>query len=179
MVVVLIILAVTAFIIRAAKVGSDKAKIARCKAELAEIQMALDLYRADWGNYPDSRMQSYTAGPTPEILAQALVAGAPGTRGKKYLNWPAGKIGSSGRAERPYHLKDPWGNSYQYIFRQLGVGGGFPRGFSTRVGQGESADLPLFWSKGPDGIDQNSDDIGVVSAANYNNPSADQSSYMR
>lgn len=176
MVVVLIILAVTAFIIRAAKVGGDKAKIARCKSELAEIQMALDQYRADWGDYPSTVRPGWSTGnPLPPVLGQALVAGAAGTGGKIYLRWPPGKIGAAGRAEMPYQLLDPWGNPYHYKYKS---GGNAEREFRTRQG-GEKADVYLLYSHGPNGVAGGSDDIGIFSSANYNNPSVGQSSYTR
>jgi general secretion pathway protein G len=173
--VVLVILIITTFIIRAARVGSDKAKIARCKSELMEIQMALDSYRADWGDYPSTVRPGWSTGnPLPPVLGQALVAGASGTQGRKYLFWSAGKIGAAGRAEMPYQLLDPWGTPYQYKYKS---GGNFEREFRTRQ-SGENADVYLLYSLGPDTVGS-ADDIGIFTSGRYNNPMVGQSSYTR
>ena len=95
MLVVIIIGVLAATIVPRLAGRSEQAKVARAKADVASIGLALDLYELDTGQYPDS--------------LEALVATDP----------PAG-LGEDAQARwnGPYLKKglpkDPWGRSYDY-----------------------------------------------------------------
>ena len=73
-------------------------KIVRVKQDITSIESALELYKLDTGNYP--------------LMAQGLAA--------LEMKPTTSNIPNSWNGPYLKKLqKDPWGNSYQYVFRSL------------------------------------------------------------
>lgn len=95
MVVIVIIGILASFIVPNIMSEPDKAKVVKAKADIKQIESALDMYRLDNYHYPSS-----------EQGLKALVekpSGSPEAR-----NWREGGY-------LKHMPKDPWGNPYQYL----------------------------------------------------------------
>jgi len=113
-------------------------KITKAKNDIKSIEMALSMYKNDYGIYPNDA--------TPEQVSNDLTgyASDPETPDEKYKNDPEWK-GPYLRTEPKQHeymqrnraLVDPWGKKYQY-----------------RLNNPEKNKFGVdIWSPGPDGVD--------------------------
>jgi general secretion pathway protein G len=91
-IVILIMLVLAGLLLRAARIASDRAKLARCKAELSNLRVAIDQYYKDARRYPENNSS----------LVSSLLLGA-----RTYVDWPASRV-------TPQGFLDPWGRAYVY-----------------------------------------------------------------
>ena len=95
MLVVVIISVLAAMVVPRLAGRTEQAKIARAKADLAAVGLALDLYELDTGQYPDA-LDALVAKDPPSTLSQEA---------QERWNGPYLKRGLP---------KDPWGRPYDY-----------------------------------------------------------------
>lgn len=84
--------------------------IARAKAQMAALQMALEAYKADVGYYPASTWVRYSGYGSAELSNAACLYRAL-TKPKCYYHARQADVGSSGWFT---YFKDPWGTPWNY-----------------------------------------------------------------
>jgi prepilin-type N-terminal cleavage/methylation domain-containing protein len=103
----------------------ERSYIGQAKAELAALSQALEMYKLQYGDYPQVGTGTWSGATTNETkLLQALIGkfgpvGATIT-GKSFIE--TSKFTTSGD---PYSvatatLQDPWGNNYYYLYKSPG-----------------------------------------------------------
>ncbi len=106
-----VLLGITLGFLRGSK---EQAAIGRARSELAVLSQALEDYRREHGDYPQTA-------DTPEKLYQALIGrlGPAGDRisGRSVLNGVQMTLRDMQHpADSANYLVDPWGNGYQYVY---------------------------------------------------------------
>jgi len=107
-VIITILIAVAANIVIFAK---RRIEIVRAQSEIAALELALDAYKADYGNYPESTIIRYTCSHDAErsnswLLYRALCAGP-----KRYISLRNDQLDVTGGLT---NIIDPWKSPYMY-----------------------------------------------------------------
>lgn len=168
--VIAIIAVLTSIVIGVGRRASETGKTARAKAELAALSAALEAYKRQHGDYPqtgfvanDADAASPGASDGPGILFNAL-AGKRGPRAaltpldgraqvelaKFTLQNPAALPTSGNTAQTANAFVDPWGRRYLYLYR---------------AGTAWTNPSYVLWSVGPDGADAGLTPQGFIDVA--------------
>ena len=110
MAVVVVICVLVAAVVGTAKYANRQMSVARAKAQMAALQMALEAYKADVGYYPASTIVRFSGMGYAEVsnswyLYRAL------TQPKRYYKASQSDISRSGGFT---YFKDPWGQPWNY-----------------------------------------------------------------
>jgi prepilin-type N-terminal cleavage/methylation domain-containing protein len=178
LVVIVVILAIAAIVLRTSRLVTTRSKIAQCRAEMSELVMALEEFRQDTGDYPQTD-GVIGNNPQPYILWDALSnrragwvskwgTGQGGPAKRVYINWTGDKVRSAGRSDYQMQYIDPWGNAYQYKYK--------PDKQSATFDSEEAYELT---SWGPDGQSNTGDDIAMNQSSVYKGTSNQQTPWMR
>jgi len=153
MAVVVVICVLVAAVIGTAKYANRQMAVARAKAQMAALQMALESYKADVGYYPSSTIIRYSGTGSAELsnswfLYRAL------TQPKCY--YKASQLDIANKTGGGIYFKDPWGNPWNYYrpippqSTSLTVSNAMSFGSFAIGGQVNLSSYDLF-SFGPDG----------------------------
>ena len=108
--VVVVICILMGSLIAIAKYANLKIQVARAKAQMVALQMALESYKADVGCYPVSTWVRYSGYGSSELSNSACLYRAL-TQPKRY--YPA-RMADIGASQGLTYFKDPWGTAWNY-----------------------------------------------------------------
>jgi type II secretory pathway pseudopilin PulG len=158
--VIAIIALLTGVVLGVGRRATQSAKIAKAKAELSVLSIALETYKRQYGDYPQTGAvpndadAAAAANDGPGILFNALV----GKRGPKatlvamsnraevelakFTLQSATEIPGAGPAQMANAFVDPWGHRYLYYYK---TGGSWLNSSFVLLSQGpdETASLPI------------------------------------
>jgi len=157
--VVVVICILMGSLIAVAKYANLKIQVARARAQMVALQMALEAYKADMGCYPASTWVRYSGYGSSELSNSACLYRAL-TQPKRYYPARMADIGASGALT---YFKDPWGTAWNYYRPALpqptslivcnvpGTWFTIPQGYNAYAygGQNNRTTYDL-WSDGPD-----------------------------
>jgi prepilin-type N-terminal cleavage/methylation domain-containing protein len=164
--VIAIIAVLTGIVIGVGRRASESGKIARAKAELAVLSAALEAFRTQYGDYPQTGSVNFALPTTPladsHSNVQLLFAltghrhakGELASPGRSFIELAKFStqevtigMGSTSRSDQERNaLVDPWGNRYVYYYRT-----------SAAAGSWKNPSYVLY-SVGPDGAKALSED---------------------
>jgi len=159
LVVITVIAVLASIILPALSSAQKKSKITKIQSIIDSINLALKQYRTDFGNYPSADIPGVAGETSAECVyyytAAAFVAGSSNSvsiSAGPYMEFRQKDLIATGHTtnmdgdgdsnETLYEIKDPWGNTLIY----------------AKPGSHNTNSFDLH-SKGPDGVDGNSDDI--------------------
>jgi prepilin-type N-terminal cleavage/methylation domain-containing protein len=159
LVVITVIAVLASILLPALSSAQKKAKITKIQSIVDSVTLALKQYRTDFGNYPSADIPGVAGESSAECVyyysAAAFVAGSSNSvsiSAGPYMEFRlkdltvtarTTNMDGDGDSDEPlYEVKDPWGNALIY----------------AKPGTHNTNSFDLH-SKGPDGVDGNSDDI--------------------
>lgn len=126
--VISIIAILSAISLNVLKGVKERSAVGLAKAELASLSQALEMYKLQYGDYPQVSAGTWTGVTTNETrLLQALI-GKFGPTGVPITEKPFIETSKFTTSADPYivgnaataTLQDPWGNNYYYLYKSSG-----------------------------------------------------------
>ena len=112
LIVIAVIAILSGMLLPAAMQAWSRAYVEKAKAQLASLEVALEMYKTDIGYYPLDDTALGTAPTTCKSMVKALISDAGGNWHGPYMSFKQDDLDSTTIGDANFH--DPWGNDWCY-----------------------------------------------------------------